>query len=151
MGQIDSAFVQRIKSLDTANILRFDTLDAPNDALTQKIRELQKVRSGLTIEGVVQLKMMEEKQKDTSAAKKEFYDKLLNETTHGRTAKLIDNCTINMYRRTFTEQEVDDLLGFYRTSAGQKMDKEFLLLLVESAKGAEQLLKMAAKTLQPPK
>ena len=94
---------------------------------------------------------MEEKQKDTSAAKKEFYDKLLNETTHGRTAKLIDNCTINMYRRTFTEQEVDDLLGFYRTSAGQKMDKEFLLLLVESAKGAEQLLKMAAKTLQPPK
>jgi hypothetical protein len=151
IGQIDSAFIQKIKTLDTANILRLDTLDAPNDALTQKIRELRKLRSGLTVEGIVQLKMMEEKQKDTSAAKKEFYDKLLKEATQGRTAKLIDNCMINMYRRTFTEQEVDDLVRFYKTSAGQKMDKEFLVLLVESAKGAEQLLKMAAEKLQPPK
>jgi hypothetical protein len=29
------------------------------------------------------------------------------------------------------------------------MDKEFLLILVESVKGAEQLLKMAAKNIEP--
>jgi hypothetical protein len=105
------------------------------------------VKGGLTIESIVQLKVMEEKQKDTSRAKREFYDKLLKEATEGRTAKLMENCMINMYRRTFTESEVDELVKFYKSSAGQKMDKEFLVLLVESAKGAEQLLKLAAKKL----
>jgi len=148
MGQIDSSFILKIKALDTANVLKLDTLDAPNDAFTQKIRELRKVKGGLTIESIVQLKVMEEKQKDTSRAKREFYDKLLKEATEGRTAKLMENCMINMYRRTFTEGEVDELVKFYKSSAGQKMDKEFLVLLVESAKGAEQLLKLAAKKLE---
>jgi len=151
IGQLDSASMLKIKALDTANILKLDTLDAPNDAITQKIRDLRKVKGGLTIESIVQLKIREEKQKDTSRAKQEYYGKLLQEATQGRTAKLIENCMINMYRRTFTEQEIDDLLHFYKTSAGQKMDKEFLVLLVESAKGAEQLLKLAADKLQPPK
>jgi len=89
---------------------------------------------------------MEEQQKDTLHSK-EFYKKLLEEVTTGRTSKLIENSVINLYRRTFTEKEIDDLVQFYKTSAGKKMDEQYLLLLVESAKNAEQLLKLAAKSL----
>lgn len=90
---------------------------------------------------------MEEQQKDTLHSK-EFYNKLLEEVTTGRTSKLIENSVINLYRRIFTEKEIDELVRFYKTSAGKKMDDESLLLLVESAKNAEQLLKLAVKNLE---
>ena len=146
-SQIDTAFIARIKTLDTANVLRADTAAVPNDGLTQKIRILRKERSGLGIETILQMKIMEEQQKDT-AHSKGFYGKLLNEITTGRTSQLIDYCLVNLYRRTFTENEIDELITFYRTTAGKKMDREYLLLLVESAKDAEQLLKLAVKRIE---
>ena len=146
-SQFDSSSLARLKSLDTMNILKLDTSEVPNDSFTQKIRELRKEKSGLSIESILQIKIMEEKQKDTTRSK-DFYAKLQNELTMGRTSKLIENCMINIYRRSFTEEEVEDLVRFYKTSAGKKMDKEFLFLLVESAKDAEQLLGLAAKKIE---
>jgi len=35
-SQIDSSFINKIKALDTANILKSDTVAAPNDLLTKK-------------------------------------------------------------------------------------------------------------------
>ena len=141
-AQIDSAFVLKIKSLDTADVLRMDTAAVPNDLFTQKIQQLRKERHGLNIETIVLLKISEQQAKDTTHPK-EFYKKLTDEITSGRTGKLLNNSVVNLYRRNFTEAEVDDLIKFYQTSAGKKMDDNYLIVLVESAKDAEYLLKKA--------
>ncbi len=146
-SQIDSSFINKIKALDTADILKSDTIAVPDDFLTKKIKLLLSEKKGLTIETILRIKIMEDQQKDTSHSK-EFYNKLLEEVTTGKTSKLIENSLINLYRRKFTEKEIDELVSFYKTSAGKKMDTEFLLLLVESVKDAEQLLKLAAKNIQ---
>ncbi|HET9824627.1 MAG TPA: DUF2059 domain-containing protein [Chitinophagaceae bacterium] len=146
-SQIDSSLISRIKALDTANILRTDTVAVPNDSFTKKIKTLRSEQKGLTLETIIGLKIAEEQQKDTSHSK-EFYKKLLDEITTGRTGKLLENSVVNIYRRSFTENEIDELIRFYRTSAGQKMNTEYLLLLVQSVKDAEQLLKMAAKGIE---
>ena len=39
-SQLDSAFIMKLKALDTANILKTDTVSVPDDALTQKIKQL---------------------------------------------------------------------------------------------------------------
>src|SRR5437773_5470723 len=146
-SQIDSAFINRIKALDTANVLRSDTLSVPDNALTKKIKLLLDEKRGLTIGTILRLKLTEEQQKDTTHTK-DFYSKLLVECTTGKTGKLIENSLINLYSRTFSEKEIDDLISFYKTSAGKKMDQEYLLLLVESVKDLEQLLKLAVKKVE---
>lgn len=146
-SQIDSAFILKLKALDTANILKTDTVTVPNDALTQKIKQLLGEKNGLSVGTILKIKIMEEQQKDTVHSK-EFYRKLTDDITTGKTSKLLENSLINIYRRTFTENEVDELIKFYQTSAGKKMDKEFLLLLVQSVKDGEQLLKLAVKDLE---
>jgi len=146
-SQIDSSFIARIKALDTANVIKSDTIAAPDDAMTKKIRLLLRERSGLTIQSLLQIKIAEEQQKDTTHSK-EYYNKLVNDVKTGITGKLLDNCLVNIYRRTFTEDEIDELIRFYNTPAGKKMDKEFLLLLLQSVKDAEQLLKLAAKRIE---
>jgi hypothetical protein len=145
-SQIDSSFIAKIKSLDTANVLKMDTAAAPGDALTKKIKQLRTERSGLTIETIIKLKLTEEQQKDTTHTKA-FYNQLEAELTTGHTGKLLENSLINLYRRTYTEQEIDELIAFYKTSAGKKMDKEYFIVLVESVKDAEQLIKMAMNKL----
>jgi len=147
-SQIDTSFIAKLKTLDTANILRADTSDVPNDQLTKKILELKKEKTGLGLESLMYIKIMEEQQKPNNPHPKDFYSRLQKELMNGRTAKLIENCYVNIYRRTFTESEIDDLLRFYRTSAGKKLEREFLPLLVESAKAAEQLLQLAAKRME---
>ena len=145
-SQIDSSFIARIKALDTANVLKMDTAAAPEDALTAKIKQLRNERSGLTIEAIIKLKLSEEQQKDTTR-NKTFYNRLLEELTSGHTGQLLENCLINLYRRSYTEKEIDDLLAFYKTPAGKKSDQEFFIVLVESVKDAEQLIKMTVNKL----
>ncbi len=146
-SQIDSAFILKLKSLDTANILKTDTVTVPNDPLTQKIKQLLSEKNGLSVKAILKIKIMEEQQKDTVHSK-EFYSRLNEDIATGKTSKLLENSLINIYRRTFTENEVDELVKFFQTSAGKKMDKEFLFLLVQSVKDGEQLLKLAIKNLE---
>jgi len=146
-AQIDSAFILKLKALDTANILKADTVTVPNDAFTQKVKQLLGEKNGLSVKAILKIKIMEEQQKD-SVHSKEFYRKLTEDITTGKTSKLLENSLINIYRRTFTENEIDELIKFFQTSAGKKMDKEFLLLLVQSVKDGEQLLKLAVKNLE---
>ena|SRR5258706_2828640 len=149
-SQIDSSFIAKIKSLDTADVLKIDTSVVPDDIFTKKIKQLRNERSGLTIEAIIKLKLTEEQQKDT-AHTKAFYSQLQEELTTGHTGKLLDNSLVNLYRRSYTEKEIDDLIAFYKTSAGKKMDKEFFIVLVESVKDAEQLIKMAMNKLSKTK
>jgi hypothetical protein len=146
-SQIDTSFFTKIKSLDSANILRIDTAAVPNDSFTKKIKQLRKEKQGLNLETVLELKLMEQQKSDTGHSK-EFYDRLHAEITTGNTGRLIENSLVNLYRRLYTEQEIADLIKFYKTSAGKKMDKEYILLMVESIKDAEQLLKTAFATLE---
>lgn len=146
-SQIDTGFLKQLKALDTANILKLDTTNVPNDRLTKKIKLLRSEKHGMSIETIIQIKIMEERQKDTLHSKK-IYDDLLIEVTKGRTSNLIENCIINLYRRTFTENEINDLIKFYKTPAGKKMDKEFILLMVQSIKDTEYLLKLAAANIK---
>jgi hypothetical protein len=146
-SQIDSGFVKALKALDTANILKTDTLAPPNDAFTKKIKVLRNERKGLTTENIIRMKLMEEQQKDT-VHPKEFYTELQREITTGKTGQLLENSYVNLYRKHFTEREVDDFINFYKSSAGKKLDNEFILLMVQSVKGAEQLLKMAGKSVE---
>lgn len=144
-AQLDTAFIYKLKALDTANILKKDTMAVPNDGLTKKIKLLRKERGSFNIETIVKIKLAEE-EKDTTHSK-EYYSQLQKEVTGGRTARLIENSVINLYRRVFTEKEIDQLLAFYKTAAGKKMSKEFIFLMVESAKDAEQLVKIAHNNL----
>jgi len=146
--QIDTAFIARLKALDSLNILKLDTADVPNDQLTKKILELKKEKTGLGLESIMYIKIMEDQQKPSNKHPTDFYTALQNEIKNGRTAKLIENSYVYIYRRIFTENEIDDLLRFYKSSAGKKMEREFLPLLVESAKVAEQLLGIAAKKIE---
>jgi len=146
-SQLDNAFILKLKALDTANILKTDTVSVPNDAFTQKIKRLLGEKKGLSVVAILKLKIMDEQQKDTVHSK-EFYKKLIEDITTGKTSKLLENSIINIYRRTFTENEIDELISFFQTSAGKKMDKEFLLLLVQSVKDGEQLLNLSVKNLE---
>jgi hypothetical protein len=139
---MDTGFIQKLKSLDTLNGLKYDTLAVPEDNLTRKIRQLRTERSGLTTETIIRIKISDEQGKD-KAHDKDFYNKLLAEMTTGNTGRLMENCMINLYRRSFTETEIDELIQFFKTSAGRKMDTDYFLLMVESVKDAEQLLKKA--------
>lgn len=150
IAQVDSSFITQLKSLDTANTLRMDTTAVPYDKLTQKIRLLRGERGGFNIEMAIRMKLQEEQAKDKKHSKA-YYDQLLTEVTTGKTSKLIDNVLVNLYRRSFTEEEIDQLVVFYKTSAGKKMNKEFILLMVRSIKDAEHLVKLAAANMEPKK
>ena len=112
-SQIDTAFISKLKSLDTANILMIDTSDVPNDGITNKIRQLRKEKTGLSLETLMYIKITEEQQKDTKRPR-EFYDRLRTEISSGHTSKLLDNCFVNIYRRTFTEAEIDAYCTFIK-------------------------------------
>lgn len=145
-SQIDTAFMQRLKAMESGEMLKTDTTSPPNDAFTRKIKKLREEKSGLSIELVMQIKIKEEKEKDKSRPA-EYYDKLLEEMTTGETSRLLENCLVNMYRESYTEKEVDKLRKFYKTSAGKKMNTEFIMLIARSVKDAEQLMKLAMTKL----
>jgi hypothetical protein len=145
-SQIDTAFLMQLKAYDTANVLKADTMRVPEDGLTKKIRFLLKGKSGFGLSQIIAIKIMEEKEKD-KIRPKEFYERLHREVSIGHTARLIENMMINMYRRNFTETEVEEMIAFYKTSAGKKLDKINMLLVVESVKGAEQLLNIITQQL----
>ena len=64
-SQLDSAFILKLKALDTANILKTDTVSVPNEAFTQKIKRLLGEKNGLSVGAILKLKIMDEQQKDT--------------------------------------------------------------------------------------
>jgi uncharacterized protein len=149
-AQIDTAFLQRLKLMESADMLKKDTMTVPDDAFTRKIKELRAEKNGLNIELVMQIKIKEEQEKDKTRPA-EYYDRLLKEMTTGETGRLLENCLVNMYRESYTEQEVDELIRFFKTSAGKKMNTEFIFLIARSVKDAEQLMKIAMTKLDAPK
>ncbi|MET0465901.1 MAG: DUF2059 domain-containing protein [Chitinophagaceae bacterium] len=145
-SQIDTVFLQRLKAMESSNMLKTDTLTPPDDAFTSKIKKLRQEKNVINIELVMQVKIKEEQEKDTSRPHA-YYDKLLEEMTTGEAGRLLENCLVNMYRESYTEKEIDQLRKFYKTSAGKKMNTEFIVLIARSVKDAEQLMKIAMTKL----
>lgn len=144
--QIDTVFLQRLKGVESGDLLKKDTMAVPDDAFSRKIKLLRTEKNSLNIEMIMQIKIKEEQEKDKSRPK-EFYDKLLQEMTTGETGRLLENCMINMYRESYTEEEIDELIRFFKTSAGKKMNTEFIFLIARSVKDAEYLMKIAMTKL----
>ena len=112
-----------------------DTTDVPDDKLTQKIKELRNLRGGFNINEAIAFKIEEDRQnKETPEAE---LNKIGAFFTSGNGKRLLDNSVIWIYRRRFTEAEINSLLKFYKTSAGQKMASNFPLIMMQSLKAAE--------------
>jgi hypothetical protein len=144
-AQTDTSLINQLKTLDTYKNLKVDTLEPPNDPLTAKIRMLRAEQKGISINNFIQIKLADDAKDTTRNAA--YRTQLKSELTSGHTARLIDNCVINLYRSMYTAPEVDELIRFYRTTAGRKFQEEQIFLILKSAKDAEQLIDEAKKKL----
>jgi len=72
-----------------------DTVSVPNDAFTQKIKRLLGEKNVLNVGAILKLKIMDEQQKDTVHSK-EFYKKLIEDISTGKTSKLLENSIVNI-------------------------------------------------------
>ena len=99
--------------------LKVDTTSPPEDSFTKKIRIFRSERGLLSFDTVIKYQIESQQSNDTKRPK-EFYPGLLGELQHGYASHLIENLLINLYRQCFTEKEVDQLVEFYKTSAGKK-------------------------------
>jgi hypothetical protein len=114
---------------------KLDTSAVPNDKLTKKITELRKLRGGFNITEAVAYKIAEERNKENT--NKEELDKLEAFFTSGNGKKWLDNAITWIYRKQFSYQEIQAMIQFYQTPAGQKMAASFPVIMLQSLKAAE--------------
>lgn len=128
-----SGIFKRIStSLETFEI---DTSAVPNDKLSEKIKELRKLKGGFNINEAMEYKVAESHSKgELSDIEFEKISVFLNS---GNGKKWLENATVWIYRKHFTFGEIKQLVRFYRTSAGQKYASDFPIIMVETVKAAE--------------
>ena len=51
----------------------------------------------------------------------------------------MNNAVIWIYRKQFTVKEINQLIRFYKSSAGQKMAEKFPILMIQSLKAGEEI------------
>lgn len=119
---------------------RLDTSAAPNDKVTEKIRELRALRGGFNIDEAIDFKLAEDRQKGEMP--KAELESLTAFFKTGNGKRWLDNATTWIYRRHFTYPELKQLVSFYKTPAGQKMTSDFPLLMLESLRVAELIKEM---------
>ena len=114
---------------------RLDTTAAPDDKITRKITELRKLRGGFNINEAIDFKLEEDRQKNEVS--KAALDSLSHFFKSGNGKKWLDNAVTWIYRRHFTYSELQELVRFYRTPAGQKMATDFPVIMLQSLQAAE--------------
>ena len=115
---------------ETMKTFEIDTLAAPNDKVTAKIKELRNLKGGFNINEAMDYKIMEAKIKNEITEIE--YQKINAFLTQGNGKKWIDNAIIWIYRKQFTYKEIKQLVKFYKTSAGKKMAKDFPIIMIQS-------------------
>ena len=146
-AQNDTIGISAIQLLLDSTRFRIDTSAVPEDAFTQKIRELRSVRGPINFDNVIKSAILDKQTNDTTRPKV-FYDKLLEDCQSGNTHRIIENLLINLYRQCFTEEEVELLVEFYKSSVGKKMHREFLLLTATAGNAIQNIVKSAADKLE---
>lgn len=142
----DDQMKQIILALSDSAVAKIDTTTPPNDSFTKSIKDLRKERGSFNVQqmGIYKIKEDQSKNKDMPPV---FYDSLLAQITNGNAARLIENATINLYRKYFTENDIKELAKFYKTDAGKKMSTAFPVVMVLSAKSAEAIMKVTSEKL----
>jgi hypothetical protein len=145
-AQQDTGPMAVISRLFGTTKFKVDTTAPPNESLTAKIQTLRAERGSFNIENVISLTIQGQRVTDTTHSK-EYYDRLLEDCEHGAAHRLIENVFINLYRQCFTAEEVDQLVKFYKTSAGKKTWRDFIILSITGASAAEKIVKATAEKL----
>jgi hypothetical protein len=114
---------------------RLDTTAAPDDEITRKITELRSLKGGFNINEAIDFKLEEDRQKNEVS--KAAQDSLSRFFKSGNGKKWLDNAVTWIYRRHFTYKELQELVRFYRTPAGQKMATNFPVIMIQSLQAAE--------------
>jgi len=122
---------------------KMDTSEVPNDKTTAKIIELRSLKGGFNINEVIEFKIQEDLQKNESS--KEELLKLSQSFKTGLGRKWLDNAVIWIYRKEFSYSELKQLVKFYKTAAGQKLAKDFPVIMLQSLAAAETIQKILIK------
>lgn len=101
-------------------VMNFDTTTVVQDAFTADIMRLMKVTGAMDI-GIMMAKGIEDKKTTEKVPMmKEFYNRFYNELEHGDVNRLLINYFVKVYRKHFTQQEINSLIAFYQTDLGKK-------------------------------
>ena len=126
--------------------LKVDTTSPPEDSLTIKIRLFRAERGLLSFDTVIKYSIMNNLSNDKKHSK-EFYSNLLDECQHGHAHQLMEKILINLYRQCFTEKEIEQLVEFYKTSAGKKMMVDIMMITATAGPVIQQILKETSEKL----
>ena len=121
----------------TAELTSFqvDTTEIPNDKLSAKIRKFRALKGGFNVNEAMEFKIAESLSK--SEISQSEYESLRQFISAGNGRKWLDNAVIHIYRKHFTVAEMNRMIRFYKTSAGQKMAADFPMIMIKSVKAAE--------------
>ena len=126
--------------------LKVDTTSPPEDSLTKKIRIFRAERGSFSFDTVIKYQIESQQSNDTKRPK-EYYLNLLDECQHGYAHHLIENVLINLYRQCFTEKEMDQLVEFYKTSAGKKMMVNVMIITATAGPAIQQIVKETSEKI----
>jgi len=117
-----------------------DTVAAPNDELTAKIKKLLKASHGMDA-GVNTMKAMIESQRKNPSSQlpDEFFARFIGAIDNGRVVNLMEIVVIKIYRQKFTLQEMKDINKFYETPVGQKLAAETVNISEAARSGGEKI------------
>ncbi len=116
---------------------KLDTTAVPNDKLSKRIEKLRSLKGGFNINEAIEFKIVEERSKENAPT--EELDKIEAFFKNGNGKKWLDNAVIWIYRKQFTLKEINQLIRFYKSSAGQKMAEKFPILMIQSLKAGEEI------------
>lgn len=116
---------------------KLDTTAVPNDKLSKRIEKLRSLKGGFNINEAIEFKIAEERSKENAPT--EELDKIEAFFKNGNGKKWLNNSVIWIYRKQFTLKEVNQLIRFYKSSAGQKMAEKFPILMIQSLKAGEEI------------
>jgi uncharacterized protein len=132
-SQKDTAALSRIAGM--LQDFQPDTTTPPNYKITAKINELRMLKGPFNINEAIQFKIAEDRQK--AGTPKEELDAAEKYFTQGKGKTWIDNAMTWIYRRNFTYDELEDLVKFYKSSAGKKLANNLPIIMLQSLKAAE--------------
>ncbi len=118
---------------------KVNTNAVPEDQLTKDIRKLRLTKGGFNINEAILFKIGEDQSKGELA--KVEAEKLEKFFDSGKGKTDLDNAVIWIYRDLFTSSEIRKLIRFYKSSAGQKISENFPIIMLESLKAAEEIMK----------
>ncbi len=123
----------------TLKDFKVNTTAVPEDQLTKEIRKLRETKGGFNINEAISFKIGEDLSKgDLTQLDSEKLDHFFKS---GKGKMELDNAVIWIYRDLFTTSEIRKLTTFYKSSAGQKLSENFPVVMLESLKAAEEIMK----------